>query len=37
MGNHVETMQNDLETLREMLRGEGYGCIDANTILEVTI
>jgi len=36
MDNHLETMQNDLENLREMLRGESYS-IDANSILEVTI
>ncbi|XP_043275386.1 heat shock factor protein-like isoform X2 [Venturia canescens] len=30
--NHLETMQTELENLREVLRGEGYS-IDANTLL----
>ncbi|XP_033227497.1 heat shock factor protein-like isoform X2 [Belonocnema kinseyi] len=30
--NHLETMQSELENLREILRGEGYS-IDANTLL----
>ncbi|KAL6440163.1 hypothetical protein ACFW04_003041 [Cataglyphis niger] len=32
MDNHLETMQTDLDNLREILRGEGYS-IDANTLL----
>ncbi|XP_066599441.1 heat shock factor protein-like isoform X2 [Prorops nasuta] len=32
MDNHLESMQNDLENLREILRNEGYS-IDANTLL----
>ncbi|XP_029659709.1 heat shock factor protein isoform X4 [Formica exsecta] len=32
MDNHLETMQTDLDNLREILRGEGY-TIDANTLL----
>ncbi|XP_015188915.1 PREDICTED: heat shock factor protein 1 isoform X2 [Polistes dominula] len=34
MDNHLETMQSELENLRDILRGEGYS-IDANTILGV--
>ncbi|KAF3429790.1 hypothetical protein E2986_01473 [Frieseomelitta varia] len=30
--NHLETMQTELDNLREILRGEGYS-IDANTLL----
>lgn len=36
MDNHLESMQTDLENLREILRGEGYS-IDANTLLGVNI
>lgn len=36
MDNHLETMQTDLDNLREILRGEGY-TIDANTLLGVNI
>lgn len=36
MDNHLETMQTDLDNLREILRGEGYS-IDANTLLGVNI
>ncbi|XP_034189928.1 uncharacterized protein LOC117608626 isoform X3 [Osmia lignaria lignaria] len=32
MDNHLETMQTELENLREILRAEGYS-IDANTLL----
>ncbi|XP_053979339.1 heat shock factor protein-like isoform X2 [Hylaeus volcanicus] len=32
MDNHLESMQTDLDNLREILRGEGYS-IDANTLL----
>ncbi|KAK2580615.1 hypothetical protein KPH14_007729 [Odynerus spinipes] len=32
MDNHLETMQTELDNLREILRGEGYS-IDANTLL----
>ncbi|XP_011306047.1 heat shock factor protein-like isoform X4 [Fopius arisanus] len=32
MDNHLETMQNELDNLRDILRGEGYS-IDANTLL----
>ncbi|CAL1675925.1 unnamed protein product [Lasius platythorax] len=32
MDNHLETVQTDLENLREILRSEGYS-IDANTLL----
>ncbi|CAL7943102.1 unnamed protein product [Xylocopa violacea] len=32
MDNHLETMQTELENLREILRSEGYS-IDANTLL----
>ncbi|KAI4491317.1 hypothetical protein M0802_010250 [Mischocyttarus mexicanus] len=34
MDNHLETMQSELENLRDILRGEGY-TIDTNTILGV--
>ncbi|XP_014612950.1 PREDICTED: heat shock factor protein 1-like isoform X2 [Polistes canadensis] len=34
MDNHLETMQSELENLRDILRGEGYS-IDANTLLGV--
>ncbi|XP_043518274.1 heat shock factor protein 1-like isoform X3 [Frieseomelitta varia] len=34
--NHLETMQTELDNLREILRGEGYS-IDANTLLGVSI
>jgi len=36
MDNHLESMQTDLENLREILRGEGC-TIDANTLLGVNI
>ncbi|XP_076281438.1 heat shock factor protein isoform X3 [Lasioglossum baleicum] len=32
MDNHLESMQTDLDNLRDILRGEGYS-IDANTLL----
>ncbi|XP_076684814.1 heat shock factor protein isoform X2 [Andrena cerasifolii] len=32
MDSHLETMQTDLDNLRDILRGEGYS-IDANTLL----
>ncbi|XP_076247297.1 uncharacterized protein LOC143187152 isoform X2 [Calliopsis andreniformis] len=32
MDNHLESMQTELDNLREILRGEGYS-IDANTLL----
>lgn len=35
MDNHLETMQTELENLREILRAEGYS-IDANTLLGVS-
>uniref|UniRef100_A0A182FTL3 Heat shock factor protein n=1 Tax=Anopheles albimanus TaxID=7167 RepID=A0A182FTL3_ANOAL len=31
-GQHIDTVQNDLESLRELLKGEGYQ-LDANTLL----
>lgn len=36
VNSHVETMQNDLDNLRDMLRGENYS-IDANAILGVNV
>ncbi|EZA59036.1 Heat shock factor protein [Ooceraea biroi] len=36
MDNHLETMQNDLDNLRDILQGEGYN-LDANTLLGVSI
>lgn len=36
MDNHLETVQTDLENLREILRSEGYS-IDANTLLGVIL
>lgn len=36
MDNHVETMQTDLDHLREILHGDGCG-IDANILLGVNI
>lgn len=36
MDNHVETMETELENLREMLCGEGCS-LDANTLLGVNI
>lgn len=35
MDNHLETMQTELDNLREILRSEGYS-IDANTLLGVS-
>lgn len=32
---HLDTMQSELENLRDILRGEGYS-IDANTLLGVS-
>lgn len=34
MDNHLESMQTELDNLRDILRGEGYS-IDANTLLGV--
>lgn len=34
-GQHIDTVQNDLESLRELLKGEGYQ-LDANTLLGVS-
>lgn len=36
MDNHLETMQTELDNLRDILRGEGYS-IDANTLLGVSV
>ena len=36
MGTHLESMQSELDNLRDVLRGEGY-TIDANTLLGVSI
>lgn len=36
MDNHLETMQTELDNLRDILRCEGYS-IDANTLLGVSI
>lgn len=37
LGQHLDTMQSDLESLKEFLRdGENYQ-VDANTILNVSI
>lgn len=36
MDNHVENMQSDLESLKELLRSEGLS-LDANTLLGVSI
>lgn len=36
LGSHVDTVQSDLDVLKEILKGDGYN-LDANTLLEVGI
>lgn len=36
LGNHLESMQAELDNIRDVLRGDGYK-IDANTLLGVNI